>query len=91
MCPTIEFTAHDLVYNDRAVCQASIEDLKYSKKKNRKAWKEQKSRKRGGQMEKKLHESISLVILPGEKFSHIFKNAFRLDSGVELGASDAFR
>jgi hypothetical protein len=35
--PTIEFTAQDLVYNVLAVCHASIEDAKYSKKKNRNA------------------------------------------------------
>jgi hypothetical protein len=33
----MELTAHDLVYKVRAVCHASIDDLKYSKKKNRKA------------------------------------------------------
>ena len=35
--PTIELTAQDLVYNVLAVCHASIDDLKYSRKKNRKA------------------------------------------------------
>lgn len=37
ICPTIELTAHDRVYAVLAVCHASIEELKYSKKKKRNA------------------------------------------------------
>lgn len=65
MWPTMEFTAHDLVYNVLAVCQASIDDVKYSKKKKRKAGVHVRQREKDHQ--KKLHGEK----LPGEKLSHI--------------------
>lgn len=41
ICPTIELTAHDLVYKVLAVCHCSIDEVKYSKKKKRNASKQE--------------------------------------------------
>lgn len=93
MCPTIELTAHDLVYRVLAVCQASIDELKYSKKKNRKAVQTVRSnhtKQRGHWTRTSRQKQMMGEELPGEKFSHILSKAFRLDSGVALRASPAF-
>ena len=87
----MELTAQDLVYNVLAVCHASIDDLKYSKKKNRKALQTINVNDHNRRVRDYPGNSVGREMMlghsPGEKFSHILSKACRFDSSVAVGTS----